>query len=43
LYGLGVPSIGEKTAKDISKAFGNDFAELWEYLKQQAGNNIITI
>lgn len=37
LFALGIPSIGEKTAKDISKAFENDFSALWEYLKQQEG------
>ncbi len=37
LYGLGIRNIGQQTARDISRQFGEDFAAFWGYLKEQAG------
>lgn len=41
IYALGIPHIGQQTAKDIATAFGDDFLEFWTYLKSQAGNATI--
>lgn len=37
MYGLGIPHVGEQTAKDISKVFHENINEFWTYLKNEAG------
>jgi NAD-dependent DNA ligase len=37
IFGLGIPHIGEQTAKDLANAFQNDFKSFWTYLKAEAG------
>jgi hypothetical protein len=37
IYGLGIPKIGEQTARDIAAVFENDFNAFWIYVKTEAG------
>lgn len=37
IYALGIPQIGQQTAKDIAEAFNDDFLNFWNYIKSEAG------